>query len=103
MRQTTKKRISETNTTKQMKKKQRNIPTSPVDPQQAKHMACVKADLPVPFGPNTIFNRGPVKNSHSSNVRKFLTLTLTIDPTLNPRFNKTSGSSAICNDKRFNL
>lgn len=55
-------------------------------PQQAKHMAWVTVDFPVPFGPRITFNRGPGNTSQSSNVRKLCIRTLRTEPLRYPFF-----------------
>lgn len=45
-------------------------------------MAQTNVLLPVPFGPMTIFNLGPGKNSADVYVTKFVTLIRTIAPAL---------------------
>ena len=55
-------------------------------PQQAKQIACVTEDFPVPLGPRITFNRGPGNTSQSSNVKKLCILTLKTEPLRYPFF-----------------
>ena len=55
-------------------------------PQQARHIAWVTVDFPVPLGPRMTFKRGPGKTSQSSNVKKLCIRTLRTEPLRYPFF-----------------